>query len=160
MKSKFEILLNAWISVLISIVLSAALPILAGAEITLPSYCQGFIISLVISFVLASILPVTKWGNAFAALFKQKPGSLSNQLVSTIITAFVLGTLMSFIMTAANIGFPPYFLNAWLSAYPYALIVIYVMVNISLWTGIPAVKSFLKLPDWPQQPGHKAKDMT
>lgn len=151
MKNKFDILLNVWISLLISLVLSAVLPLLAGVENTFPLYFQGFVISIVVSYILATILPVVKWGNLFAGLFKQKPRTIPGQLLSTIILAFILGTFMSFTMTAISIGFPPYFIPAWLSAYPWALLVIYVMANISLWTGIPIVNRFMRLPDWPQQ---------
>lgn len=157
MKNKFDILLNVWVSLLISIVLSAVLPLLAGAENTFPLYFQGFVISSVVSYILATVLPVVKWGSMFAGLFKQNPRTLPGQLLSTIVMAFILGTFMSFTMTAINIGFPPFFMAAWLTAYPWALLVIYAMANISLWTGIPVVKRFMQLPDWPK---HEAKDIS
>ncbi|MDR0653525.1 MAG: hypothetical protein LBG12_09510 [Synergistaceae bacterium] len=145
--TKFDVYLNVWISLVISAILSFTLPLIANGHVTAGEYMSGLFISFVISFVLVLVIPVVKWGDLFAAKCGAVPHTASGQLLATIVLALVIGTFMSLIMTwwgVRNVpGFQNFFLSAWMNAYPWALLVIYVSANISLWTGIPLVKKLL-----------------
>jgi hypothetical protein len=158
--TKFDVYLNVWVSLVISAILSFTLPMIANGYVTVGEYLSGLLISFLISLVLVLVLPVVKWGDLFAAKCGAVPHTMSGQLLATIILALVIGTFMSLIMTwwgVRNVpGFQSFFMSAWLNAYPWALLVIYASANISLWTGIPLVKTLLRISSGsPDYTNHK-----
>lgn len=144
--TKFEVILNLWISLIINIVLSIVLPLLAIGFITWGIFLKGFAIAFTVSTVFVFVVPVVKWGDNFAAACKAKPHTLPSQLLSTLILALILGTLMSLLMTAVNAGVGPHFVAAWLSGYPFALLTVYVSALIGIWTGIPLAMKICHIP--------------
>lgn len=155
--TKFEIILNLWISLVINIVLSIALPLLSIKFITLGIFLKGFAIAFTVSTIFVFIVPVVKWGENFAVACKAKPHTISSQLLSTLVLAMILGTLMSLLMTAVNAGMGPYFFAAWLSLYAYVLLVVYVSALIGIWTGIPLTMKICRIPkEASQGEQHKA----
>ena len=149
-KTKFDVILNLWISFVINVILSIVLPILAIGFLTPMIFLKGFIIAFIVSTAFVFIVPIVKWSNNFAALFKVRPHTLPSQLISTILLALCLGTLMSLLMTAVNAGAGPYFFAAWLSFYPLALLTVYVSAQIGIWTGIHLAKKICHIPKGPQ----------
>jgi hypothetical protein len=151
--TKFDVILNLWVSIVISLILSFVLPMIATGHLTVAEYCSGFAVSLVVSFVLVMFLPVVKLGDMFAAKCGAKPFTLPRQLLTTIVLALIMGTIMSLFMTWWGVrvipGWQNFFFGAWLKAFPWALLVIYVSANISLWTGIPLTKKILGIPPGP-----------
>lgn len=145
-KTKFDIILNIWISLIINIVLSIVLPLIAIGFITWGIFFKGFIIAFSVSTLFVFIVPIVKWGDNFAAVFKVKPHTVPSQLISTVVLTLILGTLMSLLMTAINAGIGPYFIAAWLSCYLYALLTVYISALIGIWTGIPLAMKVCHIP--------------
>lgn len=145
--TKFDTILNIWVSLIISLVLSYALPMITNGSITTGEYFSGLIISFVISFILVMLIPIVKLGDMFAAECGTKPNTIARQLLSTIVLVLIMGTVMSLIMTwwgLHNISdYTSFFFTSWLHAYPWVLFIIYITSNISLWTGIPLTKRIL-----------------
>lgn len=146
--TKFEVILNLWISLIINIVLSIVLPILAIGFITWGIFLKGFAIAFTVSTLFVFVVPVVKWGDSFAAALKAKPHTVPSQLLSTIILALILGTLMSLLMTWVNLpkDIPIPFVPAWLSGYPAVLATVYVSALIGIWTGIPLTMKICHIP--------------
>jgi hypothetical protein len=155
--TKFDVYLNIWVSLLISAVLSFALPMIANGHVAAAGYFSGLALSFIVSLILVLAIPLVKLGDMFAALCGTKPHTIPRQLLSTVVLALIIGTAMSLIMTwwgVRNIpGFQEFFLSAWLYAYPFALVILYVILNISLWTGVPLVKKLLGIPGGPLPTG-------
>lgn len=147
--TKFDVILNIWISLIINIVLSIVLPLVAIGFINAAIFFKGFAIAFTVSTLLVFLVPVAKWGRDVASAFKLKPLTLPYQLVSTLILALILGTLMSLLMTAVNAGTGPQFISAWLSCYLWALLSVYVSALVGVWTGIPIAGAMCKIPKEP-----------
>ena len=104
--SKFDVILNLWISSVINVVLSIVLPALVGM-LSFGTFLKGFVIAFTVSTILVFLIPVVDWGAKFASLFGLKPGTAGFTLVSTIVLALFLGTIMTLLMTAVNAGIGP-----------------------------------------------------
>ena len=122
--TKFDVILNIWVSLIINIALSAVLPALNGF-LTWGTFFSGFAIAFPVSTILVFVLPVVSWGAKFASLFKLKPNTL---------------------MTAINAGIGPHFLAAWWSCYLLALLTVYLSALLGLFTGLPLTKKILGIP--------------
>jgi hypothetical protein len=75
-----------------------------------------------------------------------KPQSFPAKMLSTIIVALILCTCLSLLMTAVNAGVGPWFVAAWLSAYPFAMLSVYVSALAGILTGVPLTKAILHIP--------------
>lgn len=144
--TKFDFWLNIWISLIINVVLSIVLPLAAMGMITWGIFLKGFAVAFPASTIIVLVIPITKLGNFIAIKLGLKPQSLPFTLVSTAILALILSTFMSLLMTAANAGFGPHFVGAWLSAYGWALISVYVSALIGVWTGLPLMIKLIGPP--------------
>ncbi|HWQ74707.1 MAG TPA: DUF2798 domain-containing protein [Syntrophomonas sp.] len=156
--SKFDIILTLWISLIINIVLGVALPLAAIGFITWHIFRVGFAIAFPVSTIFVIVVPITKWGDNFAALFKLKPHTVPQQLVSTFIVALLFSLFMSALMMAINAGIGPHLFGAWLSVYPYAFISVYVSALVSIWTGIPLTMKILHIPKGPHPQPEQAPE--
>lgn len=143
--TKFDVILNIWISLIINIALSIILPALNGF-LTWVAFIKGFAVAFPVSTVLVFILPVVSWGAKFAMLFKLKPATPAFTFVSTIILSFIIGTLMTLLMTAINAGIGPHFYAAWWSCYLLALLTVYLSALLGIFTGLPLTKKILGVP--------------
>ena len=85
--TKFDVILNIWVSLIINIALSAVLPALNGF-LTWGTFFSGFAIAFPVSTILVFVLPVVSWGAKFASLFKLKPNTPVFTIVSTIVLSF------------------------------------------------------------------------
>jgi len=140
---KFDIFVNLWISLVINVVLSIVLPLVAIGMVTPAIFLKGFAIAFTVSTAFVFLVPVVSLGQKFASLFKVKPQSFPALLLSTIVLALILGTLMSLLMTAVNAGIGPWFVPAWLSCYVWVLLSVYVSAIVGTMTAIPlAIKLF------------------
>lgn len=140
--TKFDVILNIWISLIINVALSIVLPALNGF-LTWETFITGFAIAFPTSTLFVFLVPVVSWGAKFAALFKLKQGAPLFTIVSTVILAFLMGTFMTLLMTAVNAGFGPHFFAAWWSCYPLALLTVYLSALLGIFTGLPLVKAML-----------------
>ncbi|MPN07570.1 hypothetical protein SDC9_154841 [bioreactor metagenome] len=156
-RTKFSVVLDLWISLVINVILSIVLPLLAIGMITPAIFLKGFVIAFIVSTAFVFIVPVIRWGDHFAALFKVKPHTLPSQLISSLLTALCLSLLMSALMTAVFAGIGPWFLDAWLPIYPYAFLAVYLSLQIALFTGLPIARAICGVPKMPPQPAHSAE---
>lgn len=155
--AKFDIILTIWISIVISIVMSAVLPVLAIGWDTVRHFffqifIKGFLISFPLSTLFVLFVPVQKLAGAFASALKAKPMTIPFHLLSTIVTAICVGTLMSFVMIAVNAP-PDQILNQWLPNWPKAIVVVYISALIGVSTGIPLTKKICGIPGGPPPAG-------
>ncbi|MDR1965759.1 MAG: DUF2798 domain-containing protein [Synergistaceae bacterium] len=137
---KFGVILNVWISLVINVVLSILLPIIAMGFIDATIFLKGFAIAFTVSTIFIFVVPVVKAGDRFAALLGAKPFTIPAQMLSTVVVALSLGTLMTLLMTAVNAGVGPHFVAAWLKCYWKALLAVYMSALAGIWTGIPLTK--------------------
>ena len=140
--SRFDVILNLWISFVINVVLSIVLPALVGM-LSFGTFLKGFLIAFTVSTILVFLIPVVDWGRKFASLFGLKPGTPVFTLVSTIVLALFLGTIMTLLMTAVNAGIGPHFFAAWWSCYGIALLTVYLSALVGIFTGIPLTKAIV-----------------
>lgn len=110
------------------------------------TFFSGFAIAFPVSTILVFVLPVVSWGAKFASLFKLKPNTPVFTIVSTIVLSFIVGTVMTLLMTAINAGIGPHFLAAWWSCYLLALLTVYLSALLGLFTGLPLTKKMLGIP--------------
>lgn len=134
---KFDVFVNIWISLVINVVLSIVLPVVAIGKLTPAIFLKGFVIAFSVSTAFVFLVPVVNLGQRFASLFKVKPQSFPDLLLSTVVLTLILGTLMSLLMTVVNAGIGPWFVAAWLSCYVWALLSVYVSAVVGTITAIP-----------------------
>ena len=144
--TKFDLVLNLWISVIINAVLSIVLPLLATGSLTLMAFLKGFAIAFPVSTILVLVLPIVPLGNRFAAALHAKPNTPVFTILSTLVLALILGTFMSLLMTAVNAGIGPWFVGAWLSCYPMVLLTVYVSALVGIFTGVPVTMKLVGAP--------------
>lgn len=145
--TKFDLVLNLWISVIINVALSIALPLIAMGTLTWPIFLRGFAIAFPVSTILVLVLPVVPLGNRFACALGAKPNTPVFTMFSTLVLALILGTLMSLLMTAVNAGIGPWFVSAWLSCYPMVLLTVYLSALLGIFTGVPATMKMVGPPE-------------
>lgn len=136
----FGVIVHMFVSFVISIILSILLPYLAMGGVTVGGFFKDLIISFVIAFALGLIFPIKKWGDSLAGVFKIKPHSFPESLVSTVVQTLIFGTVLTLSMISINAGIGPHTIPAWLGIYPIALIVIYVTCLIFAPIGVAIAK--------------------
>lgn len=134
-----------WISFVINVVLSIVLPALVG-KLNFGTFIKGFLIAFTVSTILVFLIPVVDWGAKFASCFGLKPNTPSFTIVSTVVLALFLGTIMTLLMTALNAGIGPHFFAAWWSCYPIALLTVYLSALLGIFTGVPLTKAIVGIP--------------
>lgn len=135
--NKFNLIFNLWVSLIINVALCIVLPLVAMHFLNWGIFLKGFVIAYPVSTLFVLFVPVVSWGGRFAAAFKAKQGSWLFTILSTLILTLLMGTFMSLLMTAVNAGIGPWYVSAWLSCYPIALLTVYVSALIGVWTGMP-----------------------
>lgn len=145
---KFIFIVALFLSVVLSIVLSAVLPIVMIGFVTWPIFLESFVISFVLSLALSLIIPANVWGDRLAAACGAKAFSFPAHLISTAVTTVILATLMSLAMVYYFLpaGAGPLFIFAWLHAYPWVLLTIYVSALIFAPISVAIAKKCCKVP--------------
>lgn len=86
-----------------------------------------FIMAFSVGYIVGDLIPLMPIGNKFASIFGLKQNkSFFFFPMSTFMIAVIMTTFMSVIMTFLNIGFAPFFLQAWWGLFPYLLVMAYV----------------------------------
>lgn len=139
---KFIFIVALFLSFVLSIILSIVLPIVMIHFVNWPIFLEGFVVSFVISLVLSLIIPAPMWGDKLAAACGAKPFSFPAHLISTAVVTLVLSTLMSLAMVFYFLPPParPQFIFAWLGAYPWVLLTIYMSALIFAPIGVKIAK--------------------
>lgn len=142
MKKRFKkenVLMQMWGSLLMSTVLSIVMPLIANGAIRWFDFWTGFLISFFASLALKLLTPVIEIGQYLAEKLGVRPRTLSYRLLSTVFLALMMGTAMSLLMTWWGVchvpGYWSFYLQSWLHEYPWVLLTVYLMINISIPTG-------------------------
>lgn len=145
--TKYGVYINIWGSIVMSAVLSAALPLLSTGHVTLEGYFSEYIVSFFLSLFIKLFTPVLPLGEKFSDYCQAKEGTLGRQLNTTLVTALMLSFVMSLAMTWWGLhGVPNYqsvYWASWIGAYPWVLVIVYITSNIGLITGRPIVNRIL-----------------
>lgn len=148
--TKFDVLLNVWVSLILNIFLNTIVPIANGTGLTLSSFASSYVLGVIIGFILITFLPIAPLGNKFGDLFKLDRGDIKHQLVSNVLVALIMATIMSSFMTWWGIkdvpGYQDFYVASVVSSYPLSLFLTWLSQNIALCTGIPLVKKALGIP--------------
>jgi hypothetical protein len=121
------------INVFLCFFLSVALSIVALVfthELTFVGLVVSFISSFAISYFVADITDVGELGIRFAKALKLKEHSFPFALVDTAIVCIIMVTLTSFLNTIVSLGFKPILMMAWISIYPFWMLVGYICLLI------------------------------
>jgi hypothetical protein len=145
---KFIFIVSLFLSVVLSVVLSIVLPIVMIGFVNWPIFLEGFIVSFVLSLVLSLVIPANVWGDKLAAACGAKPFSFPAHLISTAVVTLVLATLMSLAMVFWFLPADkrPIFIFAWLGAYPWVLLTIYLSALIFAPIGVAIAKKCCGIP--------------
>lgn len=131
--------MQMWGSLLMSTVLSIVMQLIASGRVRFYDFWTGFLISFFASLALKLITPIIEAGQYLAERMGAVPHTIRYQLTSTIFLALMMGTVMSLLMTWWGVcRVPDYqsiYLQSWLREYPWVLLTVYVMINISIPTG-------------------------
>lgn len=121
------------INVFLCFFLSVALSIVALTfthELTFAGLVISFISSFAISYFIADITNVGELGIRFAKAVKLKEHSAPFVLVDTAVVCIIMVTLTSFFNTIVSLGFKPILMMAWISIFPYWMLVGYICLLI------------------------------
>lgn len=125
-KKSFKYVMSFWTSFLLVIIMSVVMTLVNAGAIHFPGILRDIAIGTVVAYGAGLLIPVGKWADAFAGLFKVQHGSLAFSLLSNVVYTLFFGILMTVLFTAMAIGFPPYFLQACLGGLPLGLAVGYI----------------------------------
>lgn len=123
----FGLVAGFFFSFIVSLALAFIMTYVTTGGITLMPVVMTFIEAFVISYIAALIIPVNKIGGGFAARFKAEPETMKFNLLSNIPITLILVLILSFSLTALNVGFISVFLMAWLSTVPVSMVAVYVV---------------------------------
>ena len=145
---KFIFIVALFLSVVLSIVLSVVLPVVMIGFVNWPIFLEGFAVSFVLSLVLSLVIPAPVWGDKLAAALGAKPFTFPAHLISTAVVTLVLATLMSLAMVYYFLPpqARPFLIFAWLKAYPWVLLTIYVSALIFAPMGVAMAKKCCGVP--------------
>lgn len=114
-------------SLIISLALSVIMTYVNTGGLSLMPILVTFLEAFLISYIAAMIIPVNKIGGSFAGRFKAEPNTLKYNLLSNIPITMILLLILSFTLTAINVGFNDVFLMAWISGIPVSGIAVYIV---------------------------------
>ncbi|MBC3797615.1 DUF2798 domain-containing protein [Acetobacterium tundrae] len=123
----FGLVAGFFFSFIVSLVLAFVMTFATTGGISLMPVVMTFIEAFVISYLAALIIPVNKIGGGFATRFKAEPETMKFNLLSNIPITLILVLILSFSLTAINVGFVSMFLMAWLSTIPVSMVAVYVV---------------------------------
>ena len=129
-KKAFKYVLNFWFSLFLSIAMSLTMTYVNTGFVPFPGVIIPILEGTAIAYIAGVILPINKWGDAFAALCKATKGMFLFTLISTFVVTLYFTIIMTTMFTAMAIGFPSYFLLAVLGSFPISFGVAYLVALI------------------------------
>lgn len=131
---KYRLADSIWGALIMSIVLSFAMPIIANGSITFEEFFLSVIVSFFAGLIIKLFSPIDKISICIANKCGAKKGTIKNSLCIAASTTLIMGTIMSLIMTWWGMHtIPDYqnqYIHGWISTYPWVLIIVFLMVNI------------------------------
>lgn len=125
-KKAFPYVISFWTAFLLVIIMSTVMSLINTGTIHFPDHLYNIALGTVVAYIAGLVVPIAKWANAFAGMFKAKPGTIPFSLLSNVVYTVFFGILMTVLFTALAIGFPPYFLQACLGGLPLGFLVGYI----------------------------------
>ncbi|NLI21107.1 MAG: hypothetical protein GX418_06115 [Clostridiales bacterium] len=142
--SKYRLVDCIWGALIMGMVLSFAMPMISNGFVTLAEFLSSLIVSFFVGLAIMLFSPIRKISARFATKCGAENGTVKYSLCSAAATTLLMGTAMSIIMTwwgmHAVPGYQSQLFHAWISAYPWVLIVVFIMVNFCQWSGKYVVK--------------------
>ena len=136
---KDNVLAQVWGSVLMSVVLSLEMPLIANGSVTLSAFCSGFLVSFFASLALKLFTPIIAAGAFLAGELGVPRRTVAFRIAATACQAVMMGTCMSLLMNWWGMRHVPnlsqVYLGAWLRVYPFVLISVFLMINVSIWSS-------------------------
>jgi len=144
-KHRFNTIINLFVNTFLCLELCAFV-LYKQNMLLLQPFLIAFVTSFAVGYTVGDLIPLKAIGDKFAAAIGLKPGGVFF-FVSTLVIAVLMTFFMSMIMTFINVGFAPFFFNAWWSLFPWLLIMAFVTELIC----VPiAIKLALKLTGGPE----------
>lgn len=142
--NKYRFVDCAWGALLMSIVLSFAMPMIANGTITLEEFISNLIVSFFVGLIVMLLLPIDKISSRFAMKCGANKDTMKFNLCSAASTTVIMGTIMSIIMTWWGMHTVPDYrarlFGEWSRTYPWVLIIVFIMVIICQLSGSYIVK--------------------
>lgn len=126
-KKAFSYVLMFWFALFLSTGMSLAFAIINLGFVPLPGILVDIFLGLIIAYLAALIVPITKYATGFAKIFGTKEGSLLFTLLSTFIYAVYFSIVMGFAFTVIALGLPKHFVDAFIHGIPLGFGVGYIM---------------------------------
>ena len=120
-KKAFRFVMPFWIALIIVVIMCCVMSLVKTGGIPFPGILRNIAIGTAVAYAVSVLLPVNRWAEWFAMLFRVKQGSIVYVLLSNVIPSIVLGVLMTLLFTYLAIGCPPYFFAAFVSDLPLGL---------------------------------------
>ena len=120
-KKAFRFVMPFWIALIIVVIMCCVMSLVKTGEIPFPGILRNMAIGIAVAYPASVLLPVSRWAEAFAGMFRVKQSSIVYALLSNVIPSIVLGVLMTLLFTYLAIGFPPYFFAACVGDLPLGL---------------------------------------
>ena len=137
-KKAFRFVMPFWIALIIVVIMCCVMSQVKTGGIPFPGILRNIAIGTAVAYAVSVLLPVSRWAEWFAMLFRVKQGSIVYVLLSNVIPTIIFGILMTLLFTYLAIGLPPYFVAACIGDLPLGLGVGYL-------AGLVAMPISLKL---------------
>lgn len=100
----FDWIFNFWFSLLLSMVMSAAMPLISIGRVPFLDFINGTCQGLVVGVIIGTVVPLTKISAAFVGLFPLKAGTFLHLMAAKLPTSTIFVVVMSFAMTLFSTG--------------------------------------------------------
>lgn len=127
----FPIVTTFIFSVVMSTVMSTAMPFVNTGRIPFPEVLTSILLATIVSFVAGLIVPVGKMGADYANQKNIRQGSLAFILVSSVLPTIYFTIIMTFVFTLQRTGFTNEVWGAFVGDILIALVIAYITTVIS-----------------------------
>ena len=117
---RFNTIINLFVNTFLCLELCAFVLFRQHALFVGP-FLIAFVTSFAVGYTVGDLIPLKAIGDKFAAAIGLKQGGVFF-VISTLVIAIMMTFFMSIIMTFINVGFAPFYFQAWWSLFPYLLV--------------------------------------
>ena len=122
LKNYYGLVLSLIVMTACAAVMAIVATLYIGLPLSFASFFKTAASAFTINFLASLVIPVGPWGLALAAKCNANPGTMKFALLTNFVMTLIYVTIISFGMTALDMGFSSMFLNAWLHAFPILLV--------------------------------------
>lgn len=143
-KKHFGRIINIFLCFFLSMALSSV-ALICTHEFTFQGLVIAFIGSFGISYFIGDVTNVGELGIRFAKALNLKENTVPFLLVDTAVVCIIMVTLTSFFSTVLSLGFKPILVPAWVSIYPYWMLVGYIFLLILMPIAVKLAESLTRV---------------